>query len=542
MDSFSVTISSQAVAGKSTWPFVSVENWSLKAEKLVDLAGLEDSFVFLAPIVEADDRANWTNYVAEAAPSWYQNSIDNEGLSATPDFLMSRTIPFVHYYDEENNTQPTPVTETKHSVPIWQTYPLATDLLSPTIGLTQTNCDILSDPSTASLFAATNGALSPSIGITSLVSDDETKEHVALSSVMQPIYGGLNASGEDRKLVAVAWLQLNWMVYLQNILVKDANGIIAVLRSSCPSSNVRIPTKEVSTFSYRIDGPSATLLGEFDAHDPKYDHLEISDVFVDLDIGTIQLPEGRCIPRMTLHLFPSKEFEATFHTPNGIIYSGVVVLVFVFTSTVFLLYDYFVRRRQSIVMERIVKQDKIVSNMFPTAIRERLYGQDEKVQRNLSGDGMLDSLDFDGPANLGAGPVADLFPSTTVIFADIAGFTPWSSAREPQQVFTLLENIYGAFDKVAYRHGVFKVETVGDCYVAVVGLPEPTDDHAIVACKFARDCLKKMKEVTAKLEVSLGPDTADLEMRIGIHRYVPPCCRLLFLMVFANLKLFLSWM
>lgn len=37
----------------------------------------------------------------------------------------------------------------------------------------------------------------------------------------------------------------------------------------------------------------------------------------------------------------------------------------------------------------------------------------------------------------------------------------WSSAREPAQVFTLLENIYGAFDKLAYRHGVFKVETVG---------------------------------------------------------------------------------
>eukprot|EP00980_Cylindrotheca_fusiformis_P017299 scaffold5354_cov110-Cylindrotheca_fusiformis.AAC.4 len=78
--------------------------------------------------------------------------------------------------------------------------------------------------------------------------------------------------------------------------------------------------------------------------------------------------------------------------------------------------------------------------------------------------------------------------------------------------------MYGAFDRIAYRHSVFKVETVGDCYVAVAGLPEPTHDHGVVACRFARDCLKKVKDVTLKLEVSLGPDTSELELRIGIHR------------------------
>ena len=56
-----------------------------------------------------------------------------------------------------------------------------------------------------------------------------------------------------------------------------------------------------------------------------------------------------------------------------------------------------------------------------------------------------------------------------------------------------------------------------DCYVAVCGLPEPFEDHAVVACKFARDCLRKMKVLTRKLEVTLGPDTADLDLRVGIH-------------------------
>ena len=51
------------------------------------------------------------------------------------------------------------------------------------------------------------------------------------------------------------------------------------------------------------------------------------------------------------------------------------------------------------------------------------------------------------------------------------------------------------------------METIGDCYVAVCGLPEPNPDHAVVMARFARDCLDKMNELTRKLEVTLGPDT-----------------------------------
>jgi class 3 adenylate cyclase len=56
----------------------------------------------------------------------------------------------------------------------------------------------------------------------------------------------------------------------------------------------------------------------------------------------------------------------------------------------------------------------------------------------------------------------------------------YSSVREPAQVFVLLETVYAAFDAIARRRRIFKVETIGDCYVAVAGLPEPRKDHAIV--------------------------------------------------------------
>ena len=85
------------------------------------------------------------------------------------------------------------------------------------------------------------------------------------------------------------------------------------------------------------------------------------------------------------------------------------------------------------------------------------------------------------------------FNLATVMFADIVGFSKsfhdvlvlgsselltccicydtacWASIREPSQVFTLLESIYRSFDKIAKRRQVYKVEVVGDCYVAVAG-------------------------------------------------------------------------
>lgn len=103
------------------------------------------------------------------------------------------------------------------------------------------------------------------------------------------------------------------------------------------------------------------------------------------------------------------------------------------------------------------------------------------------------------------------------MFGDIVGFTAWSSTREPSQVFTLLETIYHDFDSVAKRRRVFKVETVGDCYVAVCGLPDPRKDHAVVMARFARECLMSLLLLTKKLEVLLGPDTGDLAIRIGLH-------------------------
>ena len=133
--------------------------------------------------------------------------------------------------------------------------------------------------------------------------------------------------------------------------------------------------------------------------------------------------------------------------------------------------------------------------------------------------GNFANLSMPSPYGIAGGedPIAEMFPRTTIMFADIAGFTAWSSEREPTQVFKLLETLYHAFDLSARRLGVFKVETIGDCYVAVTGLPDPIDNHATIMAKFAYECLHQMKNLTKELEVTLGPGTSELALRIGLH-------------------------
>eukprot|EP00980_Cylindrotheca_fusiformis_P016206 scaffold4815_cov107-Cylindrotheca_fusiformis.AAC.3 len=532
LDSFASSIGAQAAAEhtfrNTSWPFYRVPEWSVQAEKLAQLSGVEHPIVGMSPIVQENERDQWNSFAAQQNPVWYQESIEHEGYTElTREELLQRTIPFLHFYNPENDFQPTPVSRPGESIAYFQTYPIG---LVQGVPVMMTNMDILiTSKQTEELYHITKATRRPTIGFTQIDVDLETT--VPGSQIVQPIFHGADTKAEDRKIVAITGIRLQWLDYFKNLLAEGEEGIVVVIESACPKlthvgglyDRWTVTESDRNIITYQVDGPHAVFLGENDLHDPNYDALVVSEPFVDLHIDQSQLPEGSCVPVLTLHVYPSAELEDSFKTNNDIIYTVVVIVIFAFTSIVFLLYDYSVGRRQRTVMDRIAKQDRIVSDVFPTAIRDRLFDNRAKNRMNAN-----DVQDDDGPLGLdeafygtsnvtGSAPLADLFPSVTVVFADLVGFTAWSSAREPHQVFILLETIYGAFDKLAYRHGVFKVETVGDCYVAAAGLPEPTDDHPVVACKFARDCLKKMKDVTLKLEVSLGPDTSDLDLRTGIH-------------------------
>ena len=196
---------------------------------------------------------------------------------------------------------------------------------------------------------------------------------------------------------------------------------------------------------------------------------------------------------------------------------------------------------------------EIIAKMYPPQIRERLLNRERS--RMVGSGGSAGMLDDDGcgsrtkevemnnsketirhriqefirrrSGKLGAlhpnsendlldsDPIADDFNDTSIMFADISSFTLWSSQHSPIEVFTLLESLFSEFDQIADEMGVYKLSTVGDCYIASAGVPYPREDHAIVLTQFAERCRQRANDLFVRLSPKL--DTDGLGIRIGIH-------------------------
>jgi guanylate cyclase len=105
--------------------------------------------------------------------------------------------------------------------------------------------------------------------------------------------------------------------------------------------------------------------------------------------------------------------------------------------------------------------------------------------------------------------IAESYADTTVVFADLAGFTPWARQTDAASVVGVLDELFTKFDQLAAASGVEKIKTIGDAYMAVAGAPEPRTDHAAAALGFARDMLTVLAEVRARLALPL-------DLRIGL--------------------------
>jgi Adenylate and Guanylate cyclase catalytic domain len=295
-------------------------------------------------------------------------------------------------------------------------------------------------------------------------------------------------------------------------LPEDSNGI-----------HVNVSTTLGAPFVYQIDGPNAVYVGGGFKHETKY--AKYNNTGIRKTLGDLRreanydstytgakLDETGC--PITLHLYPSDDMRDRFITHSPLIFTFGALLIFAFCLLVFYLFDVNVERRQTTVMKTAVRSSAIVSDLFPAAVRDRLYPTESTIfskpnKKSIRFEGMPND-NVDGAATTRSKPLTDrpnaeLYPETTILFADLAGFTFWCSTRQPAQVFHLLETLYGAFDAIAKQRGVYKVETIGDCYVAAVGLPTPRRHHAVVMARFAADCRTRMRElIVTELETTSG--------------------------------------
>jgi adenylate cyclase len=129
------------------------------------------------------------------------------------------------------------------------------------------------------------------------------------------------------------------------------------------------------------------------------------------------------------------------------------------------------------------RSDELLTNAIPSSIAARLRHGESRI--------------------------AEAYPATTVVFADVVGFTPWANRTEPERVVSLLDDLFTRVDAVAATHGIEKIKTVGDAYMAVAGAPEAREDHARAAIEFGGAVLAEVADWRRANDL-------DLEVRIGI--------------------------
>jgi len=140
-------------------------------------------------------------------------------------------------------------------------------------------------------------------------------------------------------------------------------------------------------------------------------------------------------------------------------------------------------QREALARE-MAKSDRLLHSMLPASIADRLRDEPRVI--------------------------ADAFPEATVVFSDIVGFTPIGSQMSPNELVSVLNELFGRFDELAARHGLEKIKTMGDGYLAVAGVPLPVPDHADRAVRFGLDVLRATEALATERDLPL-------RLRVGIH-------------------------
>ena len=109
----------------------------------------------------------------------------------------------------------------------------------------------------------------------------------------------------------------------------------------------------------------------------------------------------------------------------------------------------------------------------------------------------------------GAESIADMVSEVNVIFIDIVGFTAMCKRLAPKHLLEVLGETFQLFDERCAAHGVTKVKTIGDAYMAMTGLPESSNPSAVEAVEFCQDALRSVEAMAQRTGLPIN-------VRVGV--------------------------
>jgi adenylate cyclase len=165
--------------------------------------------------------------------------------------------------------------------------------------------------------------------------------------------------------------------------------------------------------------------------------------------------------------------------------------------------------------------DRLLLNVLPVAITERLKNRQELTADRRASSRSSTFWHGDYFSEI----IADSFKEATVLFADIVEFTMLAEAVSPEVLVGILNEIFTSFDSIADQHGLEKIKTSGDAYMAAAGLPIPMKDHAFRAAHMALDMMEAIEHFNEhspyKLKMRIGIDTGSVVAGvIGTKKFI----------------------
>jgi len=106
--------------------------------------------------------------------------------------------------------------------------------------------------------------------------------------------------------------------------------------------------------------------------------------------------------------------------------------------------------------------------------------------------------------------IAEAFPATTILFADIVGFTSFSKNVAPASLVSILNQIFSRFDNLTDKYGLEKIKTIGDAYMVAGGIPTPSDNHVESVANMGLEMQRELSRFNEEYNYSF-------QLRIGIH-------------------------